>query len=69
MKKMKKDCEEENCVVPAKNGGGLAEKKSEIEKNELLKKQFPYLYLMKDRKEVNTEINKIFKKYSKRDKI
>ncbi len=60
MKKMKKDCEEES---------GLAEKKSEIEKNELLKKQFPYLYLMKDRKEVNTEINKIFKKYSKRDKI
>jgi len=57
---MKKDCEEES---------GLAEKKSEIEKNELLKKQFPYLYLMKDRKEVNTEINKIFKKYSKRDKI
>ena len=36
---MKKDCEEENCVVPAKNGGGLAEKKSEIEKNELLKKK------------------------------
>ena len=30
---MKKDCEEENCVVPVKNGGGLAEKKSEIEKN------------------------------------